>query len=355
MTVSARLQLAVAAILAGCGGELDSTACLSVPESESCPDEATASDQLVGTELCSTPVLKVTATGALVSDDLVIYTGYGGFVTPDDTGATVTGDVQRQCCYEAATREKPGQSCVIGRPLMDDGRMVTAEPTGEDWTTDDRPSVRKLTEEDRAALADAWQEQGLLEHASVAAFARLVLDLLELGATAELVDRASLALQDEIRHAARCFALASAYAGREIGPGPLPMPARRGRRTLTRLAVESWREGCVGETLSVALAAAQLRGATDPVVRDVITGILRDESEHAQLAWDIVAWAQAQGGVRVKRAVRREAQRTVATPPAARATSPVLMAHGIPSEAVVREALARVAVGVIAPSTEELC
>ncbi|MCA9493020.1 MAG: hypothetical protein KC621_23980, partial [Myxococcales bacterium] len=251
MTVSVRLQAAVAAILTGCS-TIDGTACLTVAEEESCPSEQDASDALVGTTTCTTPVQKVLSTRGLVSDDLVIFDPDGDTHPVDDTGTT--GDVQRQCCYRATMKELKNSGCTIGRPLMDDGRMVTAEPTGEDWTTDDRPSLRKLSDEDRAALADAWQEQGLLEHASVAAFARLVLDLLELGATAELVDRASIALQDEIRHAARCFALASAYAGREIGPGPLPMPARRGRRTLTRLAVERWREGCVGETLSVALA-----------------------------------------------------------------------------------------------------
>lgn len=342
--VSVRLRLAVAAILSGCAPDLDGTACLRVPAADACPSEDAAADALVGTDLCTTPVEKVTAIGALVSDTLL-----------EDSGLSTTGEAERECCYEAATRKKSGQGCVIGRPLMDDGRMVTAAATGVDWATDDRPSVRRLSEEERGVLAEAWQEQGLLEHASVAAFARLVLDLLELGAPADLVDRASVAMRDEVRHAARCFALASVYAGREVGPGPLPMPSRRGRRTLLRLAVETWREGCVGETLSVALAAAQLRGATDPVVRDVIAGILHDETEHAQLSWDIAAWAQARGGDRVKRAVRREAGRTVAEPPRSRATSPALTAHGLPSDAVVREALARVAVAVIAPSTDELC
>jgi hypothetical protein len=353
VNVSTRLSAAVAAILAGCAPELDDVACLAVAEAEPCPGEEAAAERLVGTRTCETPVRQVQAVGALVSDEVVVFTASGATLDLSDTGGE-TGEVLRNCCYEAAYSVKHSQSCTIGRPLTEDGRMVTAAPGGDGWTTDDRPSLRGLSADDRARLTEAWQEQGLLEHASVAAFARLVLDLLELGAPAELVDRASTAMQDEIRHAARCFALASAYAGHEVGPGPLPMPARRGKRTLPRLAAAAWREGCVGETLSVALAAAQLHRATDPVVRDVLAGILRDESAHAALSWDLVDWAVSVGGAATMRAVRREARRTHASAPIARGPSPGMIAHGVPDDGVVREALARVAAGVIAPAAAEL-
>jgi hypothetical protein len=60
-----------------------------------------------------------------------------------------------------------------------------------------------------------------MEHASVAAFARFVLELLSAGAPLELVEGAGDAMRDELRHTQICFGLASAYAGAPIGPGPL--------------------------------------------------------------------------------------------------------------------------------------
>jgi hypothetical protein len=47
------------------------------------------------------------------------------------------------------------------------------------------------------------------------------LELLALGAPAELVEKAHVAALDEIEHARICFALASAYGGERYGPGPL--------------------------------------------------------------------------------------------------------------------------------------
>ena len=60
-----------------------------------------------------------------------------------------------------------------------------------------------------------------MEHASVAAFARFTLHLMSLGAPAALVERSNAALADETLHAKLAFAIASGYAGRAIGPGPL--------------------------------------------------------------------------------------------------------------------------------------
>ncbi len=329
MTVSQRLAVVVAGVLAGCGPELDEQFCAGLPVGvERCPEGREVEDLYGGMETCdASGTSEVVRLGDLLGQD------------------------GNRCCYEAAyDLVDPDDTCTVGRPLRDGGRCVTASATGAGWAADDRPDLAGLSDEERASLADAWQEQALLEHASVAAFSRLVLDLLALGAPAELVDRAAAATRDEIRHAARCFALASAYAGREIGPGPLPIPPRRGRRTLVRLAVESWREGCVGETLSVGVAAAQLAGATDPVVREVLAGIVRDESEHAALAWDLVAWARAAGGGAVARALRRETGAPVVPPAPPRPPPPAAVRHGVPADAVVRAAMARVVSGVIGPA-----
>jgi hypothetical protein len=314
MRIANRLERVVAALLAsGCTGvgttkddsgtpALDDIACLSVPEGDPCPDEAGASAQLVGTTTCESPVREVTATGAFVSNQDVVYSGYGGYSPAGGSGVADTADVYNRCCYEASYVVHPNESCTIGRPVRVDGvAQVAPLAARSDWSA---PGHGPAEPDEEAAAY--WARQGQLEHASVAAFGQLILDLLRLGAPAELVDRAGEALRDEVRHAELCFGLAARFGGRPVGPGPLSLPARRGRPSLTRLAVDAWRDGCLGETGSVGVAAAQLAGATDPVVRGAVAVILADESRHAALSWDLVAWAIATGGERVRRAVARE-------------------------------------------------
>lgn len=99
MRIGMRLDYVVAAVLAaGCTGigtkdsdtgtpALDDVACLGVPQGDTCPDEAGARAELVGDTTCESPVREVVATGAFVSSEDVVYTGYGGWNSP--TGAPV--------------------------------------------------------------------------------------------------------------------------------------------------------------------------------------------------------------------------------------------------------------------------
>jgi hypothetical protein len=128
----------------------------------------------------------------------------------------------------------------------------------------------------------------------VASFARLVLDLLAVGAPAELVAAASRAQAEEIEHARLCFSLASAYAGRPVGPGPLPEAGLGDGRRLDRalrlrqLAVDSLRDGCWGEQRSADELRARAAVETDPAVRAVLERLAADEQRHADLGWRIV-------------------------------------------------------------------
>ncbi len=142
----------------------------------------------------------------------------------------------------------------------------------------------------RRALAAAWTRDAQLEHASVAAFAKLALDLCALGAPLELVGRAHEAALQEVRHAELCFALASAYAGVELAPGALPAHDPE-TPDLRRLARETLLDGCIGEGLATASARLGAERCRDPDVARVLGILAADEAEHAALAWDILAWA----------------------------------------------------------------
>jgi hypothetical protein len=231
MNRSARLTLVVAQILAGglivgCRS-LDDEACLAVELDEECPSVAEAQEELEGRRTCESPVREVTRVGELVSSAEAEDTGNFG----------VPQGPHIACCYEAAYKVHGGQSCVVGRPLRIDGEVSLAGVTERcDWVAalDLPPSA--LSPVARAALAAHWQADAELEHASVAAFARVTLELMALGAPADLLARTAEAQADEIRHAKECFALASAYAGRAIGPGMLGMPPLR-QPSLVQIAI----------------------------------------------------------------------------------------------------------------------
>jgi hypothetical protein len=171
------------------------------------------------------------------------------------------------------------------------------------------------------------------EHASVAAFARATLQLMSLGAPPALLARVQQAALDEIDHARRSFALASRFAGEARGPSALPDAlAVIPKVDLAALAVDTLREGCLGESVAADLAAAALADARDPEVRATLAVIARDERAHAALAWDVVAWCVEAGGEDVRRALA-EALRAMPTPPQRPGAAATLRDYGVPDAA----------------------
>lgn len=133
----------------------------------------------------------------------------------------------------------------------------------------------------------------MLEHASIASFARFSLELLALGVPSELLAAATRAMADETLHAELCFGLAGAYAGEALGPGPLSMSGVAPEADLARLVEAVVLEGCIGETVAALEASVVAAAATDPVVRGVLDRIAADEQRHAELAFRFLAWVVA--------------------------------------------------------------
>jgi hypothetical protein len=171
------------------------------------------------------------------------------------------------------------------------------------WKLEPLPSVEGLKESERAALAEFWVAQALSEHASIATFHRVALELLALGAPASLIIRVQAAASDEVRHARLCFGLASGYAGKALGPGRLDLTELSLSKTLKEVAVAAVAEGCMAEALAAQLAGVMLEQATDPAVQQVLKVIVADECRHAELAWETVHWAIEVGGTSVQAAV----------------------------------------------------
>ena len=202
---------------------------------------------------------------------------------------------------------------VEGRPFVVEGVARSAPLCARaDWRAELRPELTRLGPAERRLLADAWARSGQFEHASVASFARVVLDLLAHAAPPELVEAAQTACGEEVRHARLCFALASAYAGEALGPGPLLAPAAPPSADLAELAAATVLEGCINETCAALEALTARDLCEEPVVREVLAEIAADEARHAALAWRTVAWALRVGGEPVRDAVRAAFRRGLA-------------------------------------------
>lgn len=222
------------------------------------------------------------------------------------------------CCYLVASWEagtpQPRDACGLGNDVQDTGfgggwgggggaaagrpfrvdeqaRLAPAVASAE-WSV---TTVTAAPPADLcAALAESWVRMGQAEHASVASFARFTLELLALGAPADLVARASAAQADEVRHATLCFGLASRLGGQPVGPGPLSMAGALDHADdlhhIVRAAVI---EGCIQETISAAQVQRAAERTADPMLAAQLSAVAEDETRHAELSWAFVRWALA--------------------------------------------------------------
>ncbi|WP_394838099.1 hypothetical protein LVJ94_14405 [Pendulispora rubella] len=203
-----------------------------------------------------------------------------------------------------------------GRPLRIGRRQITSNvrTTGE-WAYGLPPDTSKLDDATKEALTVLWLRDAKAEHASVPAFARVAWQLAALGAPPGLIARAHQSALDEIHHAKRSFALASGYARRPFGPGPMPdlaggmgkLPRDR-MQALIAVANETLIDGAFLESCNAELARAALSGARDPAVWEILDCIARDEAAHAALAWDILSFCIDGGDTPVVRALCRTAK-----------------------------------------------
>lgn len=274
------------------------------------------------------------------------------------------------CCYTvASTRLCPTDmyeddhgDCQYperGRPLREGGAVVVAPTTRRDGWRDATPALAGIDAAARAYAAGAWSREAAAEHASVAAFARLSIDLMVAGAPADLVDDAHVAARDEIRHATLAYGLATAFGGVPVGPGPLALVAGARATTLVTLVSECFLDGCVGETVA-AMAAAEARARALPgAVRDALEVIADDEARHAALSFRIVAWALAAGGAPVRaqlvsnlELIRRELAAPAPTPGADPAGFDERL--GVLAASTARAVRHRVLADIVVPCTEAL-
>lgn len=243
-----------------------------------------------------------------------------------------------------------GGGDTVGRPLCAESGQVLASVTSDpSWSVKGPlvPYGTDLSRAQREFMAARWAQSALEEHASIAAFARLAMELMSLGAPSTLVERAHEAALDEVRHARESFAIASGYAGATLGPSALAVGQCGPRAVdLATLAVESLREGCLGEGSAAAWMRASAAQTDDATLRQKLYAMADDESRHADLGWAIVRWCESLGGVTVREALFAAAREI----PSARAFErgdAALRGHGVLSGRQKEVLRARVRAGLL--------
>jgi hypothetical protein len=283
MVARSGLLVSILGALAGCSSSYPDRACMHVPpEQTTCPP---------GKQVSTKSLFLPNQCG----DDLEIDE-----VNGDGKLETITDDAGTQsqaCCYPVTVVDhNTNQECAVGRPYLEHGTYRSAALRSGEL---DGP----ILDARRAAL---WAKAGAEEHASVASFSRLALELMALGAPTELLADVQRAALDEVRHAEACWELARHFGGRRVTPGEFPFTAPIDvRLTHAELAYAAAREGCLGETLGAHLAAAVAELAPEPHVQRVLESIATEEAEHAVLSFRIVAWALRTGGAAARAAVAR--------------------------------------------------
>ncbi len=242
-----------------------------------------------------------------------------------------------------------------GRQLRRFGQVLLP-PVHQDEAWAALPLRADVDEPVRSRLAAQWRENGRTEHASVAAFARLTLDLMALGAPPALVGAANRDALDEIRHTELCFSLARAIDGQGASPGPFP-EAQRARtlspvRTLAlaALAVDSLVDGALHEGLSARVVARLAKRCEDPPIRAVLKEIAADEGRHAAHGWEVVEWCLAEAGAPVAHALAGALEalpKKLQSPMAEEAAGGGWERYGIPGRALEAEELARTRADVV--------
>jgi len=152
-------------------------------------------------------------------------------------------------------------------------------------------------EADAALVSQAravWTRTAFSEYASGAAFAEIASALLAAKAPIDLVAAAGEFVADEMFHAELAARIATALGGavplevdlsKLVRPPQSPSPLVRAAELIVRTC-------CIGEALTVPILNQSRRSAGSKTIEAVITRILRDESQHAQLGWWFLDWAE---------------------------------------------------------------
>lgn len=144
-------------------------------------------------------------------------------------------------------------------------------------------------------VREEWRARIAAEYTSAAITQHLVLWLIQAGAPPDLIDAGLTIVADELVHSRMSHEVFVAAGG--TGAPAIDQQQLGLQRTSERLELDILRIAvrvfCLGETVAVPLFKHLRERCTEPVARDALDRILRDEVRHRDFGWDLLDWLLA--------------------------------------------------------------
>ena len=145
---------------------------------------------------------------------------------------------------------------------------------------------------DRRLVVAEWRRRTEAEYRSAALASQVTLWLIQVGAPPDLIRDGLQVVEDELTHSELSAKVAASAGGGDAPPavdgGALTLPCPNG--PLTAVALALVRFFCIGETVAVPMFRMLRARATEPMCRQVLDIVLRDEARHRQFGWDGLDW-----------------------------------------------------------------
>ena len=143
-----------------------------------------------------------------------------------------------------------------------------------------------------ARVREEWRARIAAEYTSAAITQHLVLWLIQAGAPPDLIEAGLAIVGDELVHSRLSHEVYTAAGGSE--PPAIVREQLALARTSDHLEVDilgiAVRVFCLGETIAVPLFKHLRENCTEPVAKDALDRILRDEVRHRDFGWDLLDW-----------------------------------------------------------------
>jgi hypothetical protein len=166
--------------------------------------------------------------------------------------------------------------------------------------TSQRVQLEHLGLHERRGLCHLWVDDAKQAALHARTYDRVAVELIEMGAPAELVRSARRASASKRVHARLCIDIASAYAGTPLDPDAVELDeAPRGYGDPIVLAMTLVRSSCVGATIASMAARNASTHCADLVIRRTLRRVAVDETRNAGLGWAYLKWALGRGGALV--------------------------------------------------------
>jgi len=156
--------------------------------------------------------------------------------------------------------------------------------TVPDWSRFDAGDISDSVREE---LRRAWSARVVAEYRSMVVFSEMIARLPEAGLPLEVSCAASRLLTDEARHVELCAQLAERLGGAQDATVNRAELRFNDEGLSAELFVARWTLSmmCVGECASVGLLKALADASQEPVVKQVLDTLYRDEVLHDRFGW----------------------------------------------------------------------